>query len=230
MLFLLCVSAVSLAAAVPADFTAALARFHTDGPVGWSFTRTTTSGEKALTEHFDGGKPEFERWSLISTENRTPTDAEIRDYMQRVTRRSAGDRPPRLMDQVATEDAETLADDAKYCVMRFKMKRGEEADKTAAFLRVTVSFEKKTGTIDRVTITNTEPFSPLFGVKISEMKTEMTYNLPTETLPSLLQEVTTRVRGRAFFRSMDEDMSVVYSDYKWAGKGKPTGVFLKPST
>ena len=51
------------------------------------------------------------------------------------------------------------------------------------------------------------------------MKTAMTYSLPDGATPSLPQTVTTHLRGRAFyFKSLDADMTVAYTDYVKAGK------------
>ena len=47
----------------------------------------------------------------------------------------------------------------------------------------------------------------------------MTYSLPDGDRPSFLNEVTVRIRGKAMlFRSLDQDMTVAYSDYTYAGK------------
>ena len=63
-------------------------------------------------------------------------------------------------------------------------------------------------------LANNEPFNPTFGVKISALKTVMTYTLPTADLPSLPIQVATHVRGTAFvFKSLDADMTVTFSDY-----------------
>jgi hypothetical protein len=64
-----------------------------------------------------------------------------------------------------------------------------------------------------------EPFKPTFGVKIATLKTTMVYSHPDDGTPSLPQKVTTHVRGTAFvFKSLDADMTVVYSDYVKARK------------
>ena len=68
--------------------------------------------------------------------------------------------------------------------------------------------------LSSVELANAEPFAPTLGVKIAELKTVMTYSLPSDEKPSLPQQVATRVRGRAFlFKSLDGDMTVKFSDY-----------------
>ena len=56
-------------------------------------------------------------------------------------------------------------------------------------------------------------------VKIQEARTVMTYFLPEGERPTLLKEVSVRIRGRAMWiKSLDQDMTVTYSDYTYAGK------------
>jgi hypothetical protein len=56
-------------------------------------------------------------------------------------------------------------------------------------------------------------------VDIQEARTVMAYFLPDGDRPTLLKEVTVRVRGRAMWvKSLDQDMTVTYSDYVYAGR------------
>ena len=50
-------------------------------------------------------------------------------------------------------------------------------------------------------------------------RTSISYSLPLNDRPSLLQEIEVSIRGRAFyFKSLDSDMTVSYSDYDYMGK------------
>jgi hypothetical protein len=73
---------------------------------------------------------------------------------------------------------------------------------------------KPTQTIESLELGSTGEFSPATGIRIKEMKTLMTFSLPTAERPSLLLTVTTHLRGRAFFiKSLDQDMTVTRTDY-----------------
>lgn len=218
-LLLLCALAGSALAATPERLEAALKTFRTDAPKGWSFTQSTTAEGKNRVERYDAAQPDFDRWTLLKQDGRTPTAEEQGAYKQIFTRRSRGGTAPLLTDQIDASKAETISDTPERATYRCPMKPGETGDKTAGFLRVTLVVHKPTGTVESVEIGSIGEFSPTFGVKIAEMKTLMTYSLPQGDIPSLPQGVTTRLRGRAFvFKSLDAEMTVTYSDFKYAGK------------
>jgi hypothetical protein len=73
--------------------------------------------------------------------------------------------------------------------------------------------------MERIELRSTGPFSPAFGVKIAALRTTLTYSVPTAEIPSLPERVVTVVRGTAFwFKSLDAEMDVVFSDYAPARK------------
>lgn len=218
-LLLFCVVAASAVAAVPADLAAALKTFRTDAPRGWSFTQTTEGDGHSRIERYDAAHPEFDRWTLIKEDNRTPSDDEQNDYKQKLVRRSRGGTAPLLTDQFDLSAPETISATAERGTYRIRLKAGEAGDKTAEFLRVTLVVHKPTQTVESLEISSTGEFKPTFGVTIAEMKTVMTYSLPAGETPSLPQKITTRLRGRAFLvKSLDADMTVAYADYLKAGK------------
>lgn len=220
MLSLLFTVAVSAQAAeLPAELTAALQDFRADGPKGWGFTQTTAAGAESLVEHFDPSEPDFNRWSLVRKDGREPTAAESQTYREGKSRRSSATNAPRLQDQFDLASAKLEHTDGERAVWSFPLSAGGGDDRTAGFMHVTVTFHRPTRTIERVEIASTAPFSPMLGVKIAETNTRMDYSLPDSDHPSLLQRVILRVRGRAFwFKSLDQDMTVVYSDYRFMFK------------
>lgn len=218
-LFLLCALAATAGAAVPADLAAALKTFRTDAPRGWSFTQTTAGDGHSRVERYDAARPEFDRWTLLNQDGRPPSADEQLDYKQKLVRRSSNSTAPLITEQLDLTQPETVADGPDRATYRCRLKAGEAGDKTAEFLRVTLVVHKPTLTVASLEISNLGEFSPTFGVTIAAMKTVMTYSLPTGDTPSLPQQVTTHLRGRAFyFKSLDADMTVAYADYAKAGK------------
>lgn len=209
------------AAALPPEYAAICEGFQTQNPKGWSFTQTTSAEGKTLVERYDAAQPEFSRWTLISENGRPPTEDEARSYREKFTRRSRGGSAPAIASQLELATAELVSEDVNQAVYRFKLKIEDEDDKTANFLRASVTFHKATRSITCFELANIEVFAPVFGVKIRELRTAIFYHLPTADRPALLNRVTTRTRGRAFFKSLDADMLVTYADYAWAGKKPP---------
>jgi hypothetical protein len=218
-LSLFCLVAFYAPAAVPPELAAALKTFRSDPPRGWSFTQTTVAEGKSMVERCDAAKPEFDRWSLVQKDGRAPTADELKDYGEGRSRRSATGTAPSLAEQFDLTTVETTADTPERATYRCRLRPGESRDKTSPFLRATIVLHKPTHTIESIELNNTERFSPILGVTIAELKTTIRYTLPTAETPALPAKVTTRVRGRAFFfKSLDADMTVTFSDYAFVWK------------
>ncbi len=216
---LFCALASATFGAVPPGLAEALKTFRTDGPRGWAFTQTTAAEGKSLAERFDPMKRDIARWELVQQNGRAPTADERRDYLADLKHRAQGETAPKLTEQFDLGTLETVSDNPERATYRLRLKPGEAGDKTAAYLRITLVLHKPSHTIETLEVASAAPFSPTFGVNITEMKTLMTYSLPAGDRPSLPQKVTTRLRGRAFWvKSLDADMTVTFSDYVRAGR------------
>lgn len=208
-----------MAGPIPPELATALADFRTEGPKGWSFTQTTQAEGKSLVEQFDPLKPDFQRWGLVRKDGREPTAEETRDYREKQTRRTGGQTAPNVKDQINPDSCELVNDDGTRATWSFRLLPGSNEDRSAAHMAATFTLHRPTGTIERVELASFEPFSPVFSVSVAEARTILTYSLPSGETPALLQSVTMRVRGKAmWFKSIDSDLSVAYSDYAYAGR------------
>jgi hypothetical protein len=214
LLLLFLFTTAALFAEVPPALEAALQRFRADGPRGWSFTQKTAAGNESLLERYDASKPDFERWTLLEKNGRPATADEQRDYAEKQTRRSSGGTAPKITDSLDLATLELASETADEAIYRCRLRKGEAGDKTAEFLRATLALHKPTQTIASFELASTGEFSPSIVVKIREMKTVMTFSVPTGDQPSLLLGVTTKLRGRAFLvKSLDQDMAVTRTEY-----------------
>jgi hypothetical protein len=223
IILLFALSAAALRAdTLPPEVSAAIKSFRAEGPKGWAFTQTTASTKQSMVERFDPMKPEISRWTLLQKDGRAPTQEELKEYREKQSRRTRGDTAPDVTKQLDLESAERISEDAERAVFRFRLKPGGDDDKTAAHMRSTFHFHKPTGTIEKVELGSIEPFAPMLTVKINEARTVMYYTLPQADRPSLLDRITVTVRGRAmWFKSLDEDLTVSYSDYQYVAKKAP---------
>lgn len=203
-----------LEAAATAPLQSALESFRADPPPGWTYTLASHGEGKSMVERHDATQPEFARWSLVQKDGREPTPEERQAYAEMRSRRSRGGTAPKLTEQLDLASTELVAENADRATYRCRLKPAERGDRTAAFLRATIVLHKPTGTIESLQLASTGEFSPTLGVRIAEMRTEMSYTPPIGDRPALPLRVTTHVRGRAFwFKSLDADLTVTYSDY-----------------
>lgn len=204
---------------LPANLAGALNAFRADGPKGWIYTQTTASGNESMEESFDPARPESDRWVLLARDGRAPTPEEVKVYREGKSRRAGGATAPRLQDQIAPESATQVRAEGVLVWWRFAMQPGGADDSSAAHLAVTFGFHLPTLTVTTVEIASREAYSPVIGIRIAESRTVMTYSLPGDGRPSLLQQVTLRVRGRAFWvKSLDQNMTITYTGHRPAGR------------
>jgi hypothetical protein len=207
------------AGSMPAELASALKEFRADGPKGWAFTQTTVAGDRTRVESFDPLGRHSVQWKLIRQDGRVPTGEEIAKYTEIKARRSSNETAPNVKDQIIPESCEIVSETPERGVYRFRLNPGADDDHAAEHMRATFTLHRPTATISVVELASTGPFSPVLMVKVQEARTVMNYSLPADERPSLLQSVTVRIRGTAmWFRSLDQDMTVSYSDYIYTGK------------
>lgn len=206
-------------ASMPPELAEALKGFRAEGTRGWAFTQTTRGSTKSLVERFDPRKHEFERWTLLQKDDRAPTADEIETYNEMQTRRTRGETAPNVKDQIVPDSAELVSDDGVRGTWRFRLNPTDKDDSSAAHMKAAFTLHRPSRTIERVELASFEPFQPVFGVRIQEARTVMEYSLPENDRPTLLQRIEVRLRGRAWLiKSLDDDLSVTYSDHEFAGK------------
>ncbi len=204
---------------LPPELNRALILYRAEGPPLWGFIQTSEAGRKSLVEHFDPSKPEFSRWTLLKKDGRPPTESDQKEYQDQLSRRTSGGTAPNVKDQIDPSSCELVSNDDVCATYRFHLKPTEKGDRSAAHMTATFTLNKPTGVIERVEIAAFEPFSPMLTVKITEAKTIIIYSVPTADKPTLLQKITVSIRGHAMWvKSLDEDMTVTYSDHTFVGR------------
>jgi hypothetical protein len=208
----------ALGGPVPAELDAALQQLRTNAPLGWAFTQTTEAEGRSRVERFEPIGPEPARWRLLQVDGRVPTEDELEKYRKQQTLRAGGAPAPNVKDQIDRGTCELLSDDGVRGIWRFRLVPGKN-DPWAPYMAATFTLHRPTGVIERVELGSLAPFAPMTFTNIEEARTVMVYSLPEDDRPALLQEITVRIRGRAWFiRSLDSDMTVRYSDYRYAAK------------
>lgn len=193
--------------------------FRTEGPKGWSFTQASHSEDRSRVETFNPLKASHLRWSLVSENGAPPSSKTTETYRQQQTRRTSGQTAPNVKQQLILESAELREEDDERQIWYFRLRPGADDDSSAEHMGTTLTFHLPSKTIERIDLASFEAFSPVFGVNVESARTSLVYSLPTEAKPSLLKKISVSIRGRAFFfKSLDSDMTVSYSDYEYMGK------------
>jgi hypothetical protein len=211
-----------LSAAAPAELTAALGAFRQDPPPGWSYTQTVASGGRSTVERCDAARPEFARWTLERKDGRAPDEQENRTYRETRSQRSRAGGAPRLTEQLDTATARLVSEDPARAAYECRLKPADAGDRTAEHLVATITVHRETGAIERVVLASRKSFRPAIGVEITSLRTTLDYDPPAAGRPALPRGVETRLRGTAFwFKSLDADMTVTFSNYARAALPRP---------
>ncbi|MEY4489687.1 MAG: hypothetical protein RIQ79_2195 [Verrucomicrobiota bacterium] len=197
---------------VPPELTAALAAYRASGPKGWAFTQTSVGTGKNLIERFDPRVRGPARWTLLRKDGREPTDEEQKEYRQQSLAKNEAEGGG-VRDQLDLVTCALVARDERTATYQFALRPADKGDTAAAHMRARFTLDFPTGAIVRVELSNFEHFSPVISLKIDEASTIMRYSLPSADQPSLLIDITMKLRGRRlWFRSFTQDMSMSYSD------------------
>lgn len=218
----LCLALGARAAELPAPFRAALGGLNADVPRGWAYTATTTRNGETSVERHDPARPSGERWTLISRNGRAPTPAEAERYRSyRVTTSTSTLRATFERGDIDTASAELVSEDTGRAVYRCRFRRDVD-DALLNRLELTLTFRKQPAVVEKFALRLTEPFSPVLGMKMHALDVEMALSAATAETPALPRESLSRFRGQVLlFKSIDEEVRVVYSDFSRPG-AKPT--------
>ena len=78
-------------------------------------------------------------------------------------------------------------------------------------LRLTVT--KRQPHVEKFALELTAPYSPVLGVKMRELLVQMSFGKPAAGRPSLPATNTSHFVGRIFLISVEENLTVTYTDF-----------------
>ncbi len=181
-----------------------------------SYTTIGSSEDGVLEERFTAEA--IDAWQLIKVNSTKPGEQAIEDYADGAKQRQRRNHPLAFdlaklaqMDslQMPTEDAETAT-------FTFLLRPDEERE-NQEFL------EKMSGTLIvsktelrplTFILATSEPFSPAPTFKIKQFRQEMTFRYDQTLLTSVVMEIKSHFRGKAFiFKTIKDDRVVKFSDY-----------------
>jgi hypothetical protein len=218
VLFVSALAAAAVAAPFPTELEAALQHLQTDAPRGWAFTQTSEGAGRSRVERFEPIGPSPTRWRLLQVDGREPTESEQQTYRKQQVLREGAVSAPNVKEQIDRDTGELISDDGERVRWRFRLLPAP-GDAWAPYMAATFTLHRPTGAIERVELASLAPFSPMFLTNVEEARTVMQYSLPGPERPALLEEIQVHIRGRAWFvRSLDSNLTVRYSDYRYVAK------------
>ena len=206
-------AAISTQAEHPAYLRTALEKFSTGVPAGWAYTLTTTRNERAITERFDPARPPGAQWTLLETEGRIPTAAEIAQYARARAAAPGGMQANFERADIEPGSLVLVQEDEEHAEFTGGFREASTGpDKMLGHLALRLRVAKRVPHIAGYTLELKEPYSPVLSVKMNTLRVEARFSPPTDTRPSLPLEMTSRFTGRIFFISTGEDLRLTYRD------------------
>lgn len=218
--FLLALTAAAHAAP-PAYFHAAVGQLTSDVPRGWAYTLTTKRDAEISVERYDPSRPQAEQWTLVLRNGQSPTEGEIKSYRSYKTTNAPNMRATFVRGDIDVAHAELLREDATHADFRCGF-REDLDDPMLKHMLVDLTVSKESPRVEKFILHLKEPFWPIIGIKMDELRVEMTFSPPTEDRPSLPLTAVSHFRGRLLLlKSIAEDLNVSYSDFVRLGAPPP---------
>lgn len=214
LLAAVCVATLSARAQTPAYARTALAHFDPNPPPGWAYALETSRNGQTMKERFDPSRPAGGQWTLLQLQGRTPTSEELEKYAQsRPVAGSGGTQANFKKDDIEpgslklVEESETSATFAAT----FREQAGG-ADKMLGHLRATFTINKQLAYVERYILELTEPYWPVLGVKMNQLRIEARFSAPQDDHPSLPISLESHFSGRILLFANEEDLRLIYSE------------------
>lgn len=162
------------------------------------------------SERYDPSRPAGSRWTLLSRQGRSPTEAEFTEYArQRNGPSTSAYRASFRRDQVDLSSARVLEESATHATVHLGFNAiAKDADKMLRHLELTLDIQKQPARITSYRLQLAAPYSPVIGVKMHALDAGAEFD--GESRP---QRSWSRFRGRIFLKLVDESIEAHYADY-----------------
>jgi hypothetical protein len=204
-------------AGMPDYVRTALASFSTEPPAGWAYTLTTVRNNEArTTARFDPAKPPAEQWSLLDLNGRAPSAKEAAQYARARAGSGPATTPQGTFRKADIEPASVtlVTEDAERGEFRCAFREeATGADKMLGHLTLRLTVNKRQPHVERFVLELNDPYNPVLGVKMRELRVEMSFTPPAADRPSLPSLNSSHFLGRIFFIGVEEDLVLTYSEF-----------------
>lgn len=203
-------------AAMPDYVRAALEKFSPEVPAGWAYTLTTVRNEDdRSTARYDPAKPPAEQWTLLELNGRIPSAKETAHYARaRAGGNSAAPQGSFQKADIEPASVVLLSEDADRGEFRCTFRaEATGADKMLGHLTLHLTVAKHQPHVEKFALELAAPYSPVLGVKMRELRVQMSFSEPRAGRPSLPATNTSHFAGRIFLIRVVENLTVTYTDF-----------------
>jgi hypothetical protein len=211
----------------------AFAAIDTDFDKAWAFTETSVKDDVVRIARHDPRSGTASTWTLVSVDDRDPTDEEVEEFIENKTtkkrrRRNERGEAVEIEDDedadnariVKFETLELIEETANYWLLSF-VPNGDD-DKEAKFMRQVngeLKIIKNGHYVESIELANEKPIKPATGVKIKKFQMAMRFGPAAEDGPIVPLTIDVAVAGRAMLViNFDETESIRFSDFEYAGE------------
>lgn len=185
----------------------------------WSFQVERYENEEgditSSIERFSPQQLDAQQWQLLKVNNREPTTIEQRDFQQRKQDTDLN-ISLRLSELIQTDSLAVMSEDDAYIRASFDVYLEKLGDDASEHLQGTLAFAKQGEFIERIEITNTSSFSPMFAARIDALTLNLAFVKIDQAI--LTHSIDLKMQGSfALFTEIDEVSSDIYSDYQFIG-------------
>lgn len=208
------VAAAAGNAVVPEMVGLAFANMQDHQATQCGFTRSMQDGDQSTVERFDLDRGS---WELLEIDGRAPTARELEKFFDDQNKRASRTLPTLLeFDDLAVPGSyELLKDSDLAAVYEFAPapEEGDDKQVTDALVGKLV-VEKDLQSVAYFEVSNTQPFSPAFGVKVKSIYQKVEYQWLDEQAVFVIGKVTVKMSGKAFgMKKISQDMTVTFGEF-----------------
>lgn len=178
------------------------------------FTRSMQDGELRTVERFNPGQGS---WELLEIDGRAPNARELDKFSEDQNKRAGRTLPTVLeFDDLAVPRSYKLLEDSNVAAVYAFAPAPEDGDdkKVTDALVGKLVVDKDLQSVAQFEVSNTQPFSPAFGVKVKSIYQKVEYQWLAEQEVFVIGEVTVQMSGKAFgMKKISQDMTVTFGEF-----------------
>ena len=184
------------------------------------YTRESIKNNESKVERFDPSHDDAP-WTLLSVNGRPPDAEVLESYADRAEDRLDRQHPLDfdLLSRVEPDTWALVSDGEDEAVFRFRLRLDPDENLDVRLLdkiSSTLALDKHSLQPKRVLIESTGAASVAPMVRITQYRREFLFAWSDAVDAAALTEKTTRRRGKAPFKSLNQDKRTVYSNYECA--------------